>query len=162
MKMVGIDTRKACSIKSFISYKWRWNFMKKSSVFASVLIFALLLIGSIAFASSTENSKTISISKNSSVWTYCHDTTRTGASSYISERCVSVDTSENVSTIKTAVFNSNMAQISDVYTLTAGASSYSSVHIRQGYLTVTNIYIGFRGSKTVSANYDAWVKYKTN
>jgi hypothetical protein len=134
--------------------------MKK---FLKTLISTVTMIGMLAgsFGMASVTSKLVTIPASTSGWQYNKDT-RSGSYSYVSTRCLAIDGAR--STIATAVFNTSMAKISNEYTLTEDSTTqtYTSVKVKEGYLNVLNIYIGFHGTANTTSNYEAWVRYNPN
>lgn len=69
-------------------------------------------------------------------------------------------TEDNYTKCKTCLYHYSLdnVQISDVYTLTEGATA-TTVYIKQGYLNVTYFDLCFAGN---NPNYDAYVAYTYN
>ncbi len=112
---------------------------------------ALVLIMAVLFSVNVSaTTKTIDLPKNQK-WVSC-SATRTGNYTYCYARCLSVystTASDNFTRIQARVVNSSGTRISasSTYTLSETASSSTTIHLNEGYLSNKSIKFQFRGNE---------------
>ena len=125
--------------------------MKKLVTIITVWAMAFVM----AIPSFAAYKQTISLPKNQQ-WATAGDINRSGNYSTVKARCHSVypdSGADFFGKIQCRVTNKNGTEISDkVYTLDEGASDYTKITIKEGYLATSPVTFQFRGNKDAAAN----------
>lgn len=125
--------------------------LKKLATIITVLAMAFVMAIP-TFAAYKQN---ISLPKNQT-WITAGDATRNQSFSTVSARCDSVypdSGADFFGKIQCQVTNNDGTIISDkVYTLDEGASDYTKITIKEGYLSTSSVNFQFRGNTSAAAN----------
>lgn len=132
--------------------------LKTKNLVTGVVAMAMALVVSVPVFSATN--QTISLPKNK-VWVDAGDAIRSGNYSAVRARCHSVypdSGTDDFTKIRCRVQNSSDTVISDTVILSETASDYTSIEIREGYISASPVTFQFRGNTNAAAN--AVVSYR--